>query len=339
MIIGNPGGTAPIPGPAPAAPPVAPPAPAATPAAATPMTGDNVAIAPPPAGQPAHESWPPYSDLFGGASYVKDPADAHLASMVGQATHESAELAALMGAPPLTTEGIKKLQGFLEARGLDLGPAGVDGKFGPKTFAALAQFLDHPTVPVVPVPAGAPAGPGGEVDIPLTDQEIATALHLPLKNVQQNWPGLKAALQEAGITDRNNALAILAISARESGLLPIKEFASGEAYEGRKDLGNTQPGDGVKYKGRGYIQLTGRANYAAYGAKLGIDLVNNPDLALRPDIAAKIVVAYWKDRGIVANASHRDWRTTNLKVAGAADAGLDKMLKNIAALEGAMKAT
>src|SRR5690606_24265284 len=53
------------------------------------------------------------------------------------------------------------------------------------------------------------------------------------------------------------------------------------------------PGDGYKYRGRGFIQLTGRANYAAAGAYLGIDLVNNPDLASDPDIAAAIALWYW----------------------------------------------
>jgi predicted chitinase len=325
MNIGKTNSSQPLSAPAPApaavaAPPVVAPAPAGQEAA-----GDQVAIAGPPA--PTSEHWPDYHDVFGQQPYVKDPADPHLTAMLAQAAAAHPELAGLNG-------DVQKLQGFLAARGLDLGPAGVDGKFGPCTYAALAKFLDNPAMPEIPVVR--PAGGPGQVDIPLSDQEIATALHLPLHNVQQNWPVLKAALQEAGITDRNNALAILAISARESGMLPIREFASGEAYEGRKDLGNTQPGDGPRYKGRGFIQLTGRANYAAYGKKLGIDLVGNPDLALRPDIAAKIVVAYWKDRGIVANAQARDWRTTNLKVAGAAEAGLAKMLANIDALEAAM---
>lgn len=72
-----------------------------------------------------------------------------------------------------------------------------------------------------------------------------------------------------------------------------KEFSSGQQYEGRADLGNTQPGDGVKYKGRGFIMITGRANYTAAGKALGIDLVNHPELAERPDVATKVSLWYW----------------------------------------------
>lgn len=63
-----------------------------------------------------------------------------------------------------------------------------------------------------------------------------------------------------------------------------------------KALGNTQAGDGAKYKGRGFIQITGKANYAKAGQALGIDLVNNPELAAKPDVAAKIAVWYWQSR-------------------------------------------
>jgi putative chitinase len=67
--------------------------------------------------------------------------------------------------------------------------------------------------------------------------------------------------------------------AHESGEFKwVVEFASGKAYEGRKDLGNTQPGDGVRFKGRGYIQLTGRANYQKFSKFCGEDCVSNPDL-------------------------------------------------------------
>ena len=76
----------------------------------------------------------------------------------------------------------------------------------------------------------------------------------------------------------------------------MEEYASGAAYEGRSDLGNTQAGDGKRYKGRGYIQLTGRANYITYGKKLGLDLVNNPEKASDPSVAAQVAVSYWYHR-------------------------------------------
>jgi len=88
---------------------------------------------------------------------------------------------------------------------------------------------------------------------------------------------------------------------------PIMEYASGQAYEGRRDLGNVNPGDGVRYKGRGYIQLTGRSNYEIFGQKLGLDLINNPDLALDIDIGAKILAQYFKDRGVVEACLAKDW--------------------------------
>ncbi|MDB5101866.1 MAG: Membrane-bound lytic murein transglycosylase precursor [Cyanobacteria bacterium RYN_339] len=180
--------------------------------------------------------------------------------------------------------------------------------------------------------AAAPGPGGGAVDIPLSDEQIAKALRIPLKNVQENWPYLKAALAQQGITDRNSALAILAISARESGMRPILEYASGQAYEGRKDLGNTQPGDGPRFKGRGFIQLTGRANYRYYGKKIGVDIENNPELALRPDVAAKIAAVYWNDRGIPRLAQAGDWVAVNKKVAGD-NTGLSIMQRNLAALQ------
>ncbi len=75
----------------------------------------------------------------------------------------------------------------------------------------------------------------------------------------------------------------------------MEEHASGEAYEGRLDLGNTQAGDGVRFKGRGYVQLTGRANYLNWTKKLqqlghDVDLVQNPEIALEPNIAAVMLV-------------------------------------------------
>jgi predicted chitinase len=69
-------------------------------------------------------------------------------------------------------------------------------------------------------------------------------------------------------------------------------------------LGNAEPGDGWKYHGRGFVQLTGRDNYAHYGKALGLDLVNHPDLAAEPTNAAKIATQYWKERVVALGHQH-----------------------------------
>jgi len=129
--------------------------------------------------------------------------------------------------------------------------------------------------------------------------QIAGILGSPQANVAANWPLLQAALNARGIGDRPVAIAALATIGVETGsFMPIPEFASGDEYEGNTDLGNTQPGDGRRYKGRGLIQLTGRANYRTYGNLLGIDLVGNPDLALDPNVACQVFAAYFTEHRI-----------------------------------------
>ncbi|MQT12311.1 hypothetical protein [Segnochrobactrum spirostomi] len=76
-------------------------------------------------------------------------------------------------------------------------------------------------------------------------------------------------------------------------LEPIAEHGSRayfRRYEGRRDLGNIAAGDGYLYRGRGYVQITGRANYRAVGRRLGIDLESEPDRALKPAVAGRILV-------------------------------------------------
>jgi putative chitinase len=95
----------------------------------------------------------------------------------------------------------------------------------------------------------------------------------------------------------------LAQACEESdGFCTTEEYASGAAYEGRVDLGNTQRGDGCLFKGRGLFQLTGRANYASYGRALGIDLVANPTLAADPPTSLLIACEYWRRNNLSALA-------------------------------------
>lgn len=91
-----------------------------------------------------------------------------------------------------------------------------------------------------------------------------------------------------------------------AGFRATEEFASGSAYEGRADLGNINPGDGRRYKGRGLIQLTGRANYRRIGANLGLPLEEEPELAAQPATSLKIACEYWKYRSINAAADSDD---------------------------------
>jgi len=91
----------------------------------------------------------------------------------------------------------------------------------------------------------------------------------------------------------------LAQLGHESGSFKyVREIASGAAYEGRADLGNTHVGDGVRFRGRGLIQITGRANYKACGKALGVDLEAHPELLEFPLNAALSAGWYWASRNL-----------------------------------------
>lgn len=123
--------------------------------------------------------------------------------------------------------------------------------------------------------------------------------HLSLGRADQYAPLLSAAMEEQGITNKKRRCAFLAQLAHESvELRYMEEIASGSAYEGRADLGNTQPGDGKRYKGRGPIQLTGRANYRRFGRLLGLDLEGQPTLAAQPENGFRIAALFWKLGGL-----------------------------------------
>ena len=95
-------------------------------------------------------------------------------------------------------------------------------------------------------------------------------------------------------------------SHESGGFRYMEEIASGAAYEGRADLGNVQSGDGKRFKGRGPIQLTGRANYRRVGRKIGIDLESHPDMVSHPSVGLLVGCVYWADRGLNAKADADD---------------------------------
>lgn len=140
---------------------------------------------------------------------------------------------------------------------------------------------------------------------------------------------LLVAMDEFGITSPERQAAFLAQVAHESGSLKYtKEIASGEAYEGRKDLGNTEPGDGVKYKGRGLLQITGRANYQACSIALYADpdhLLDNPSVLELPMAAARSAGWYWSSRGLNTLADTGKFERITRKINGGLNGQEDRL--------------
>lgn len=128
---------------------------------------------------------------------------------------------------------------------------------------------------------------------------------------------LNLAMREFTIDTPLRRAAFLAQLAHESGELRwFEELASGEAYENRKDLGNTQPGDGKRYKGRGPLQLTGRANYRDAGRALGIDLELKPELAADPAVGFRVAGWFWCHKQLNRFADVRDLEAITHRVNG-----------------------
>ncbi|WP_391485646.1 glycoside hydrolase family 19 protein [Acinetobacter pittii] len=121
--------------------------------------------------------------------------------------------------------------------------------------------------------------------------------------------------------------------AHESGNFRyMEEIASGAAYEGRKDLGNIMAGDGIRFKGRGPIQLTGRANYQQYGRALGIDFESHPELVAIPSIGLLVACKFWTNNGLNELADRDDILTITRRINGGTN-GLDDRKSNLAKIK------
>ena len=120
---------------------------------------------------------------------------------------------------------------------------------------------------------------------------------------------LAKAARAAGFKGKELAAFMAQTSHESDSFNTLREYwgptAAQRGYEGRSDLGNNQPGDGKRFMGRGYIQITGRANYRDFGKIVGEDLITNPARAEDPNVAAKVAIAYWKNR--VRPMVNNDW--------------------------------
>lgn len=123
--------------------------------------------------------------------------------------------------------------------------------------------------------------------------------HIPVRSAWREGREALEAAHKLAMQDKPEALAEL-------------------MYGGR--LGNDMPGDGWKYRGRGYIQLTGRTNYVTAGEELGIDLADHPDLAAQPETASRIAIWYWQTR--VPVSALQDCKAATLAINGGFN-GLD----------------
>lgn len=117
---------------------------------------------------------------------------------------------------------------------------------------------------------------------------------ITVENLERFFGPLNEAMMKWGINTPIRQAMFLAQVAHESGSLRYTlEIASGEQYEGRKDLGNVNPGDGIKFKGRGLIQITGRANYELYFKATGLPTNSDPVLLEGPVYASDSAGWFW----------------------------------------------
>jgi putative chitinase len=157
----------------------------------------------------------------------------------------------------------------------------------------------------------------------ITARQIADIMRCTISRAERWLEPLAEAMAHYDIGTPARQAAFLAQVGHESGrLVYVRELWNPVTcpwqarYEGREDLGNTEEGDGFRFRGRGLIQLTGRANYAACGKALGLDLLQQPELLEEPGHAAMSAAWYWASHGCNALADQDDFRAITLRING-----------------------
>jgi putative chitinase len=214
-------------------------------------------------------------------------------------------------------------------------PLGVTGKIDQDTIATIVAFQSQ--IVKMPKPDGIISAKGGTINKLIENVPArfsADVLQLIMieaskADVDKYFQPLNSGMPTNNINTPLRMAHFLAQLGHESGALRYsEEGASGDAYEGRADLGNTQAGDGRLFKGRGLIQITGRANYQAYGDARGQDYVTNPSrLATDPALAVDSAFWYWNSRNLNALADADNVNQITYKINGGYNGLADRQAK------------
>ena len=174
--------------------------------------------------------------------------------------------------------------------------------------------------------------------MPITVQQLLLILPNAGQVAGVYVPVLNTAMNRYQIVGAKRVAAFIAQIGHESGQLKyVKEIwgptAAQTRYEGRADLGNTQPGDGSKYRGRGLIQITGRANYKACGDALGLELINHPELLEKPQHACMSAAWFWATKGLSTLADEGKFETITRRINGGVNGLTDRQMLYARALK------
>jgi len=205
-----------------------------------------------------------------------------------------------------------------------------DGRIGPKTLKAIQIFETR--VMKLRVSDGMIA-PGDKMmqallkGLPLGPSKAKLSVVMPRAlqwSIERYYDPLVKGMKKYGITKPLRMAHFLAQIGHETASFRYaEEIADGSAYEGRTDLGNTQLGDGTRFKGRGLIQLTGRANYTEYSKDSGVDYVANPrKVATDPFVAVDVACWFWNKRRLNTLADQDDVKAVTRRINGGYN-GLD----------------